>query len=173
MSVQEAQWRWHGDLFSYHRPYIEKLVEGLRKAGVPEGSGMDVSFNRYRALIHRQDDGGFTVDGVRDLAALSAGTLFDRGVRFVDVRAHGGYSQGHVPGAINLSLVFDLSKDALMKVARPQDQIVFYCDSKYCEYSAIAAAKAVLWGYTRVYRIAGGVPAWKDANCPMEVASKK
>ena len=53
MSVQEAQWRWHGDLFGYHRPYVDKLVEGLRKAGVTEGAGMDVSLDRYRALIHR------------------------------------------------------------------------------------------------------------------------
>ena len=173
MSIEEAQWRWHGDLFNYHRPYTENVLEGLRKAGVPEGAGMDLSFDRYRALIHRRDSGEFDVEGVRDLDALSAGALFDRGVRFVDVRAHGGYADGHIPGAVNLSLVFDLSKDALMRVARPQDQIVFYCDSKYCEYSAIGAAKAVLWGYTHVDRLAGGVPAWKDANCPIEVAAKK
>ena len=45
MSVQEPQWYWNGNLFSYHRPYVSKLVEGLRKAGVPEGAGMDVSFD--------------------------------------------------------------------------------------------------------------------------------
>ena len=38
MTVQEAQWYWNGDLFDYHRPYVDKMVEGLRKAGVPEGA---------------------------------------------------------------------------------------------------------------------------------------
>ena len=37
MSVQEAQWQWHGDLFSHHPPYVAGLVDGLRRAGVPEG----------------------------------------------------------------------------------------------------------------------------------------
>jgi rhodanese-related sulfurtransferase len=93
-------------------------------------------------------------------------------VQFVDVRTSAGYASGHVPGAVNLSLVSKLSKDELMKVAGPNDRIVFYCSSRYCEDSAIAAAKSILWGYSRVYRLAGGVPAWKEADCPTEVASK-
>jgi rhodanese-related sulfurtransferase len=39
---------------------------------------------------------------------------------------------------------------------------------KYCPYSAYAAAKALAWGYTHVYRFAGGFPAWKDAGYPIE-----
>ena len=89
------------------------------------------------------------------------------------MRAHNGYASGHVPGAINLSLVSDLSKGSLMTVADLNEEIVFYCHSKYCEDSAIAAAKAVLWGYTRVYRLAGGVPAWEKADCPIELASTR
>jgi TolB-like protein/DNA-binding winged helix-turn-helix (wHTH) protein/rhodanese-related sulfurtransferase len=173
ISVQEALWRWHGDLFAYHRPYVDKLIDGLRKAGVEAGAGMDLPFGRYRAMIHRGPDGKFDVDGAPELPALAAGTLFDRGVKFVDVRAGNGYASGHVPGAINLSLVSDLSKDTLSKVANPDEEIVFYCHSKYCEDTAIAAAKAVLWGYTRVYRLGGGVPAWEAADCPMEVAATK
>jgi rhodanese-related sulfurtransferase/Tfp pilus assembly protein PilF len=172
MSVQEAQWLWHGDLFSHHAPYVAKLVDGLRRAGVPEGAGMDLHFTNYKSLIKRGEDGGLWVTGVTEIGASSAGALFDRGVRFVDVRPRAGYAIGHVPGAINLSLVTDLSREELIKVARPDDQIVFYCDSRYCESSAIAAAKAVRWGYTRVYRMTGGVPAWKKADCPIEVASQ-
>lgn len=173
MSVQEAQWHWHGDLFSYHRPYVDKLVEGLRKADVPEGAGVDLALDQYNALIKRGSDGEFDVEGVREVDALTAGGLFDRGKKFVDVRARAGYASGHVPRAVNLSLVFDLSKEKLMQVAAQQDQIVFYCHSRYCHNSAIAAAKAVLWGYTRVYLLTGGVPAWKDADCPIEVAQRQ
>jgi TolB-like protein/DNA-binding winged helix-turn-helix (wHTH) protein/rhodanese-related sulfurtransferase len=173
MSVQEAQWRWHGDLFRYYRPYVDKLVEGLRKAGVLEGAGMDVSLDQYYSLIRRGPDGEFHVEGAPDLEALTAGGLFDRGVTFIDVRAPTGYASGHIPGAVNLPVVTDLSKEKLMKVTGPREEVVFYCHSRYCEDSAIAAAKAILWGYTRVYRLAGGVPAWERANCPVELTSAK
>jgi adenylate cyclase len=173
MSVQEPQWYWNGNLFSYHRPYVSKLVEGLRKAGIPEGAGMDVSLDQYKALVTRGSDGEFSVKGATKLTALAAGALYDRGVLFVDVRSHGAFANDHVPGAINLSVVFDLSDKELAKVAGRKNEMVFYCSSSYCEYSAIAAAKAVAWGYTRVYLLAGGLPAWIDANCPIEVASKQ
>jgi TolB-like protein/DNA-binding winged helix-turn-helix (wHTH) protein/rhodanese-related sulfurtransferase/Flp pilus assembly protein TadD len=173
MSVQEAQWYWNGDLFSYYRPYVDKLVEGLRKAGVPEGAGMDIPLDRYKALVKRGVDGEFRVEGATEITALAAGSLYDRGVPFIDVRTHVGYANGHVPRAINLSLVFNLSREQLMKVAGPNDEVVFYCHSKYCEYSALAAAKAIAWGYTRVYRLTGGFPAWKDADCPVEVAANQ
>lgn len=173
LSVQEAQWRWHGELFNYHRPFVERLVEGLRKAGVAEGAGTDLSLDHYMALISRRPDGRFDVKGAPELPALTAGTLFDRGETFIDVRAPAGYASGHVPYAINLSLVSTLSREELMRVVTPDEPVVFYCHSRYCAYTAIAAAKAVLWGYKKVYRLAGGIPAWEEANCPIEVALKE
>ncbi len=168
MSVTEAEWYWNGPLVSYHRPYIGPFLEGLRKAGVPEGVGTDLPFAEYVTLIKRVGRGEFDVDGATEVQPEEARALLDRGVRFVDVRAHVDYENGHVPGAINLSLVFDLKQDALAKVASPDDEVVFYCHTKYCEYSAYAAAKAVVWGYKRVYRFAGGFPAWKNAGYPIE-----
>jgi 3-mercaptopyruvate sulfurtransferase SseA len=49
--------------------------------------------------------------------------------------------------------------------------VIFSCLGKYCPYSAYAAAKAVLWGHTRVYRFAGGFPIWQAAGRPVEVGS--
>jgi TolB-like protein/DNA-binding winged helix-turn-helix (wHTH) protein/rhodanese-related sulfurtransferase len=170
MSVQEAQWYWNVNLFHYHRPYVERLVEGLRKAGVPEGAGMDLPIDRYKSLIKRVGDGEYDVEGATEVDAATAKALRDRGVPFVDVRAHPDYAKGHVPGAVNLSLVFDLSKEALMKVADLDDEIAFYCHTKYCDYSAYASAKAVVWGYKRVYRFAGGFPEWLNAGYPVEIS---
>ena len=170
LTVQEAKWRWTGHLLGYHEPYVEQLAEGLRKAGVLEGAGADASLEQSGELIHRTIDGDFSIKSVGELSPRAAGGLFDRGVQFIDVRSAAGYDSGHVPGAANLSVASKLSKAELLKVADPGDQIVFYCGSRYCEDSAIAAAKAVLWGYTRVYRMVGGVPAWKKADCPTEVA---
>jgi rhodanese-related sulfurtransferase len=61
-----------------------------------------------------------------------------------------------------------LSKETLAAVAGANDEIVFHCMGKYCPYSAYATAKAISWGYTRVYRFAGGFPAWQDAGYPTE-----
>ena len=172
MSVQEAQWHWHDELISYHPAYVGKLTEGLRLAGIPEGAGTDLPFAAYQSLIKRDLDGEFTVAGVTEIGAPAAGSLFDRGVRFVDVRPRASYKKGHVPGAINLSLATELSREELNKVAPPDDYIVFYCNSRYCDESALAAAKAVRWGYKRVFRMRGGMPAWKKADCPTEMASR-
>ncbi len=172
MSLEEAKWYWNVDMLNYHRPYVETLVDGLRKAGIPEGAGADMPFELFAALLKRRPDGAFEVIGATELGALPAGSLFDRSVRFIDVRSHAAYVRGHVPGAINLSLVSNLSKEELRKVAKSDDEIVFYCQSKYCGQSAIAAAKAVAWGYKKVYLLDGGLPAWKDADCPTTAESR-
>ena len=91
----------------------------------------------------------------------------------VDVRAASDFDVGHIPGARNISLVVGLSKEALAKVAGPEDEVVFYCHGKYCPYSAYAAAKAIAWGWHRVYRFAGGFPEWQDAGYPVEIAPAK
>jgi rhodanese-related sulfurtransferase len=70
---------------------------------------------------------------------------------------------------VNLSLVVDLSRDTLAGVAGPDDEVAFYCHGKYCPYSAFGSAKAVAWGYRRVYHFAGGFPEWEDAGYPVEV----
>ena len=48
------------------------------------------------------------------------------------MRAHVDFDNGHVPNAVNLSLVVDLTKEALARVAGPEDEVVFYCHGKYC-----------------------------------------
>ena len=37
--------------------------------------------------------------------------------------------------------------------------------------SAFASAKALKWGFSKVYYFAGGYPAWVDNGYPVEVAS--
>ena len=170
MTVQEAQWYWNGDTFNFYRPYIDRLVEGLRKAGLRAGAGMDITLDQYTSLVKRVG-AEFDVDGATEILAPEARAIRERGVPFIDVRAHGDYAKGHIPGAVNLSLVVDLSRETLAKVVGPDDEVVFYCHTKYCSYSARASAKAVVWGYKHVYRFAGGFPEWKFAGYPVEVTA--
>jgi rhodanese-related sulfurtransferase len=99
-----------------------------------------------------------------------AKALNAQGVVFVDVRDNVDFGVGHVPSARNLHLHTGLSKESLSRLVRKDDEVVFSCHGKYCALSAFACAKAVLWGYTRVYYFAGGYPAWKEAGYPVETS---
>ena len=55
-------WWWYGDMFNYDPAYRDRLMEGLRKAGVPEGAGVDIPFEKYRALM-RKSGGYYEVTG--------------------------------------------------------------------------------------------------------------
>lgn len=168
LTVEESAFDWYGSAFGYHRPYITRLQEGLRKAGLPEGAGTDLALDDYLKFM-TETKGELSVDRTIKIDVTEAKALLARGVPFIDVRAPLNYDNGHIPKAINLSLITALSKESLAKVAGKQDEVAFYCQGKYCSYSAYASAKAVAWGYTRVYYFAGGFLAWDDEGHPVVV----
>jgi TolB-like protein/Flp pilus assembly protein TadD/rhodanese-related sulfurtransferase len=167
LTVQEAAWWWYGDIFQYDDSYRARLQEGLRKAGVREGAGTDLPLDGYKRLITRHG-GEFAVEGVTNIDLASARQMLEAGALLVDVRPATDFENGHIPGSMNLSLPEALSRETLAKVAKPDDPVIFSCFGKYCPYSAYAAAKARLWGHTRVYRFADGFPTWVAAGYPVE-----
>ena len=170
MTVQEqGNMFWYGDIFDYHRPYLDRLAEGLSMAGVMEGQ-VNPGFLQYSKLMHRSM-GEYSVDGATKIDVVTAKSLRDRGVVFVDVRAPKDFARGHVPGAKNIDVKIDMTKQSVLKVASLNDEIVFSCHGRYCMDSACATSKAVVWGFTRVYYFAGGFPAWKDAGYPIEISA--
>lgn len=74
-----------------------------------------------------------------------------------DVRDHDSYIQGHITGAIHLSMV------ALQQFCATTDKnkpIVVYC---YHGITSQAVAQHLLdQGFTQVYSLAGGFSAWKE-----------
>jgi 3-mercaptopyruvate sulfurtransferase SseA len=72
---------------------------------------------------------------------------------------------------MNLSLPEALSRESLGKLATRDATVIFSCFGRYCPYSAYAAAKARLWGYTQVNRFPGGFPEWVAAGYPVESGS--
>jgi rhodanese-related sulfurtransferase len=171
LTVQEMGWYWYGVVFNYDDTYLERLQEGLRKAGVPEGAGTDLSRKDYLRFIV-ESGGEYEVEGATKIDAAKAKKLHDSGtVKLVDVRASVDYGWGHVPDAINLSVVTELTKASLSAVADMDDEVAFYCHGKHCPYSAYASAKALAWGFTRVYYFAGGFPAWETAGYPVEAVA--
>lgn len=168
-------WWWYGDMFNYDPAYRDRLIEGLRKAGVPEGAGTNIPFEKYRALL-RKSGGYYEVTGATTIDHKQAKTLHDRRVKFVDVRpgrAANGFASGHVPGAFNLDVATELSRDSLSRIVGKDEEFVLSCHGKTCPDSAYASAKALIWGFKRVYYFAGGFPAWQEAGYPVEASPKK
>lgn len=171
LTVQESAFDWYGSMFNYHRPYITRMQEGLRKAGLPEGAGTTLALEDYAKFI-TMNNGEASVDGTIKVDVTEAKTLLARGVHFIDVRAPVCYDNGHLPRAVNLPLVTGLSEESLANTASKQTEVAFYCGS-HCPYSAYAAAKAIAWGYTRVYYFPGGFSEWQEAGYPAVIEVRK
>ncbi len=172
LTVQESGFNWYGSVLSYHRPCIARLQEGLRKAGVPEGTGTDLALDDYVRFVTLAK-GELSVEKTIKIDVAEARALLARGVPFVDVRAALNYDNGHLPRAVNLSLVAGLSRESLARVAGTDEEVVFYCHGLHCTYAAYAAAKAIAWGYTRVYYFAGGFMEWSDEGYPLVIEVKR
>ena len=109
-----------------------------------------------------------TVAGAKTVTVDEAIELFDGGAAFVDVRKPSDFDAGRIPGAYHLDVKTALTQEALAELAAPSDPIVFYCNGHSCLRSSKASEMAVSWGYTDVYYLRDGYPAWEAAGFPIE-----
>jgi rhodanese-related sulfurtransferase len=145
---------------------LERLQEGLRKAGVPAGESPAPADTRYKDLVSATE-GAFDVKGAIKIDAVEAKTLHDRGVTFIDSRGSSLYGRGHIPGAKNL--LFHQVWDGLSRFVAADKEVVFYCADKACHLAAISSAQALILGHTKVYYFAGVFKSWSIAGYPVEV----
>jgi rhodanese-related sulfurtransferase len=109
-----------------------------------------------------------TVPGATTIDTAQAKTLFDRGAIFIDVRNHADWEAGRIPGAIHLELDKVFTEASLSAVARPDQEVVMYCNGTKCPRSSQATASALSWRFTRVYYYRLGFPDWRGAGYPVE-----
>ena len=140
----------------------------MRKANLEAGAGEPERMAEFRAHISRNATGEYFVDGGTEIDVATARVMRDAGAPIIDVRDQGSFERGHIPAAHHLDLNVGLSRAALGALVARDEPVIFYCWGKFCPYSAYAAAKAIVWGYSRVYRLPGGLPAWEDADLPTE-----
>jgi len=167
LTVQESDKWWYGDMFDYDKTYKERLLEGLRKAGVPEGAAPSQEDFDYRLLMSR-DAEILSVQGVATIDVDTAKELWEGGATFVDVRDKIDFDLGHVPGAIHLDLHVDFNEERLSELVDRKEKVVLSCWGENCPYAAYACAMAVTWGYTHVNYFAVGFQAWSAAGYPVE-----
>ena len=100
--------------------------------------------------------------------------FLNRTADFIDARPAEEFAEGHIPGALNLSL--SMTKDA----ARVQDVLLWLDTSRpiivYCRGGLCSEAKDVgrlLSGanFTHILIFADGFPGWKDAGYSVDTGS--
>jgi rhodanese-related sulfurtransferase len=83
----------------------------------------------------------------------------------VDVREVAEYGTGHVLGAKNLPLSRVAAGGADL-AKRKEKPVIVYCETGNRSTNAAAALRKL--GFTRVFSLAGGMKAWRDAGLPVE-----
>ena len=143
----------------------------------PVGSEIPALKWQYLITAHfvlGQGNSWFEVAGATNIDIPTAKSFYDRGVLFVDTGGEKYWRAGHIPGAVHLS--WERSDDpkklwfnrkTLSDVADYGDEIVFYSSTDY-RSPPWETAKAVTWGYRKVYFFHGGAQGWNEAGYPIE-----
>lgn len=108
------------------------------------------------------------IDGATTVSVEEAADLFDAGVVFVDVRKPSDFDAGRVPGAIHLDVKTTFTPETLAELVNKDEKVVFYCNGHSCLRSTKATELAVAWGYSNVFYMRDGFPAWDVSGMPVE-----
>lgn len=108
------------------------------------------------------------VKGAITIDAKTAKDMFEQEVPFIDVRKDKDWDAGRIPGATHLELKMVYNEDSLSAVVNKSEPVVIYCNGPKCLRSSQASAKAIEWGFEKIYYFRGGIPEWKKASYPIE-----
>lgn len=142
------------------------LVGLAANALSPRGIPLTGDFSRGAALANLSEDELKELPPVVELAdvktAIASG---DSLLAVLDARAPDAYAEGHLPGALNLSVenldeFYAPLKDTLSR----RNRIIVYCDGGDCELSHDLAEALKSLGHKRVQLFAGGVAAWTESG---------
>ncbi|MEG0647984.1 MAG: rhodanese-like domain-containing protein [Bacteroides sp.] len=121
-------------------------------------AGMFVFFS---SLFSCQPKGDYITLSVDEFEGL----IKDRNIQRLDVRTLGEYSEGHIPGALNINVLnesFAAMADSTLQKTEP---VALYCRSG--KRSKKAAAILSSKGY-RVYELGEGFNAWLESEKEIE-----
>jgi len=124
---------------------------------------------RHLAEVDRIVRGYFEArDGMEPVTRRElADRMRDGLVIVIDVRPPDEFALGHVPGAISVPLG---ELQARLSEFDKDREVVAYCRGPWCVMSFEAVAALRSHGYT-ARRLADGMPEWRAAGMPVEVAA--
>ena len=97
-------------------------------------------------------------------------------VPFLDARRTRLYEEGHIKGAIAMSVWegdFGEKFDLYINTAEADLPCVIYCNGKRCEDSHRLAERLKASGFSQVMVFKDGYPTWKAAGHPIEAGPEK
>lgn len=93
---------------------------------------------------------------------------------FIDTRESDEYTEGHIPGAINLPFEeWDDYWDEVSAHITPESKIVTYCGGFDCELSVDVARELKVLGYPSTYIFFSGYNKWLKLNLPRETSDEE
>ena len=108
-----------------------------------------------------------SVKGTTYVDSKATFELFQKGVKFLDVRPQGSISRGKIKGAIEM-YVGSMSLQKIMLFVKKDEPVVVYCNGQHCSLTPEALILMKNWGYTKLYYYRDGYPAWKHYGLPIE-----
>lgn len=86
----------------------------------------------------------------------------------IDARNEADFLNGHIPGAINISVKnFDNYIDKIFEL--PQNHlIIIYCEGIHCNLSHQLAERLKTFGFTKLWIMYEGIEGWIKRNLPIE-----
>ncbi len=106
------------------------------------------------------------VQGSTTIDSKKAFELYNKGVKFLDVRPLRFLKSGKIKNSIHL-YVDKMTKTKLEKIINKDEKFVIYCNGAGCPLSAKAIKLAVEYGYTKIYYYRDGIPAWDYYKFPI------
>ena len=117
---------------------------------------------------------GIEIDGVTTIDAETAKELHDRGVLFIDVWAN--WHHKRIPRAYLLSIwFFDFNEVTLPRIADKTQEVVLYSSGEFdgtLNWGQEAVARAVIWGFEKVYYFPRGLRKWEAAGYLLDADTK-
>ncbi len=99
--------------------------------------------------------------------------LHNEGKIFIDARDQWDFSEGRIPGALNIpEYSFDESNNLFKSLSKTEITVI-YCGGDDCDTSIRLADKFGRLGFTSVYVYQGGFTEWKAKNHSVETGDNK
>ena len=117
--------------------------------------------------MRTNDSGEFEVEGATTIDVGTAKALHERGGTFVDVSET--FVIEHIPNAHWLPY-YNVYEGPLLELVDKDEEIVIYglAVGDMGRDVPTSAAKAVSWGFEKVYYFPSGIDGWKRAGYPVE-----
>lgn len=134
-------------------------------------SAQDQAVDQSLATQQKEALSPLIAPGATTIDTDTAWKMHRQKVVFIDVRGDGYWHKGHIPGAIHLEIPTQLTPERLEQYVKPDQPVVFYCQGVRCWRSYDAIARAVAWGFKKIYYYREGFPAWQAAGYPVLVST--